>query len=70
VFVALGTIVLEPFVGDFQDKLFDESQFFFEDQRGKCPMIIFTHIHISSVDVELHHRSKRSATFARLTLVD
>jgi hypothetical protein len=28
---ALGTIVPELFVGDFQDQLFDESQFIFED---------------------------------------
>jgi hypothetical protein len=34
---ALGTIVSEPFIGDFQDQPFDESQFLFEDQQGKCP---------------------------------
>jgi hypothetical protein len=27
----LGTIVLEPFVGDFQVLVFDESHFIFED---------------------------------------
>jgi hypothetical protein len=36
---ALGTVVLDPFVGDFQDLPFDESQFLFEDQQGKCPLI-------------------------------
>jgi hypothetical protein len=35
----LGTVVPEPFVGDFQDLPFDESQFLFEDQQGKCPLI-------------------------------
>jgi hypothetical protein len=28
---ALGTIVPRPFIGDFQDLLFDESKFLFED---------------------------------------
>jgi hypothetical protein len=70
VFVALGTIAPKPFVGDFQDQRFDESQFFFEDHQGKCPLIIFAPIPLSSVDVEPHDRSKRSATFARLTSVD
>jgi hypothetical protein len=40
----LGTIVLELFIGDFHDLLFDESQFLFEDQHGKCPLIIFAPI--------------------------
>jgi hypothetical protein len=41
---ALGTVVLEPFIGDFQDLLFDESQFLFKDQQGKCHLIIFAPI--------------------------
>jgi hypothetical protein len=36
---ALGTVVPEPFIGDFQDLLIDESQFLFEDQQSKCPLI-------------------------------
>jgi hypothetical protein len=36
---ALGIIVPEPFVGDLQDLPFDESQFLFEDQQGKCRLI-------------------------------
>jgi hypothetical protein len=27
----------EPFFEDFQDKAFQESQFFFAEQQGKCP---------------------------------
>jgi hypothetical protein len=37
----VGTVVLEPFIEDFQDHLFDESQFLLVDQQGKCPLIIF-----------------------------
>jgi hypothetical protein len=33
----LGTIVLEPLFGDFQEQGFDESLFHFEEQKGKCP---------------------------------
>jgi hypothetical protein len=29
--------VLEPFFKDFQDQAFEESQFFFAEQEGKCP---------------------------------
>jgi hypothetical protein len=41
---ALGTIVPEPFIADYQVLLFDESHFLFEGQQGKCPMIIFAPI--------------------------
>jgi hypothetical protein len=34
---ALGIVVLEPFSEDFQDQAFEESQFFFAEQQGKCP---------------------------------
>jgi hypothetical protein len=27
----------EPFFEDFQDQAFEESQFFFVEQQGKCP---------------------------------
>jgi hypothetical protein len=27
----------EPFFEDFQDQAFEESQFFFAEQQGKCP---------------------------------
>jgi hypothetical protein len=67
---ALGTVVLESFVGDFQDQFFDESQFLFEDQQGKCPLTILRLCSLCSVDVELHDRSKHRTTFARLTSVD
>jgi hypothetical protein len=33
----LGNTVLEPFFEDFQDQAFEESQFFFVEQQGKCP---------------------------------
>jgi hypothetical protein len=33
----LGNAVLEPFFEDFQDQAFEESQFFFTEQQGKCP---------------------------------
>jgi hypothetical protein len=29
--------MLEPFFKDFQDQAFEESQFFFAEQQGKCP---------------------------------
>jgi hypothetical protein len=29
--------MLEPFFEDFQDQAFEESQFFFAEQQGKCP---------------------------------
>jgi hypothetical protein len=67
---ALGIIVSEPFVEDFQDQLFDESQFLSEDQQGKCPFTILRLSSLDSIDVELYDRSKRCATFARLTSVD
>jgi hypothetical protein len=67
---ALGTIVPEPYIGDFQDQLFDESQFLFEDQQGKCPLTNVLPCSLYSVDVELHDRSKHCATFAMLTSVD
>jgi hypothetical protein len=35
----LGTIMPEPFIGDFLDLPFDESQFLFKDQQGKYPLI-------------------------------
>jgi hypothetical protein len=54
---ALGTIVLEPFVGHFQEEVFDESQFLFEDQQGKCPLNILCLCSIYSIDVDLHDRS-------------
>jgi hypothetical protein len=70
VFVALGTVVPEPFVGDFKDLLFDESQFLFEDHQGKCLLIILHLYSLFSVDVELHDRSKCCANFARITSID
>jgi hypothetical protein len=33
----LGNIVREPFFEDFLDQAFEESQFFFVEQQGKCP---------------------------------
>jgi hypothetical protein len=33
--LALGTVVLEPFVEDFQEQAFDEFQFHFVEQQGK-----------------------------------
>jgi hypothetical protein len=33
----LGNVVLEPFFEEFQDQAFEESQFFFMVQQGKCP---------------------------------
>jgi hypothetical protein len=33
----LGNTVPEPFFEDFQDEAFEGSQFFFEEQQGKCP---------------------------------
>jgi hypothetical protein len=33
----LGNTVPEPFFKDFQDQAFEENQFFFEEQHGKCP---------------------------------
>jgi hypothetical protein len=41
--LVLGTIVLELFVEDFQEQVFDESQFLFEVQQAKCP---FTVLHL------------------------
>jgi hypothetical protein len=38
--LALGSIVPEPFVEDFQEQAFDESQFLFVEQQGKCPLTI------------------------------
>jgi hypothetical protein len=38
---ALGTFVLEPFIGYFQYQLFDESKFLFTHQQGKCPFTNF-----------------------------
>jgi hypothetical protein len=38
VLLALGTIVPEPFAKDFQDQAFDEFQFLFVKQHGKCPL--------------------------------
>jgi hypothetical protein len=32
---ALGNIVSGPFIEDFQDQAFEESQFFFAEQQGK-----------------------------------
>jgi hypothetical protein len=29
--------VPEPFFEDFQDEAFEESQFFFVEEQGKCP---------------------------------
>jgi hypothetical protein len=58
---ALGTIVLEPFVEDFQEQAFDESQFLFEDQQGKCPMTILYLCSLYSVDVEFLRINKASA---------
>jgi hypothetical protein len=29
--------MMEPFFEDFQDQAFEESQFFFAEQQGKCP---------------------------------
>jgi hypothetical protein len=70
VFVALGNVVLEPFVGDFQDLLFDESQFLFKDWQGKCPLIILHICPLYSIDVELYDSSKHCATFTRITSID
>jgi hypothetical protein len=33
----LGNTVSGPFFEDFQDQAFEESQFFFVEQKGKCP---------------------------------
>jgi hypothetical protein len=66
---ALGTIVQEPFIGDFQGMPFDESLFLFEYRQGKCPLINLC-LYLYSVDVELHVRSECCTTFARLTSVD
>jgi hypothetical protein len=33
----LGNAVPETFFEDFQDQAFEESQFFFAEQQGKCP---------------------------------
>jgi hypothetical protein len=33
----LGNDVPEPFFEDFQDQAFEEFQFFFVEQQGKCP---------------------------------
>jgi hypothetical protein len=38
--LALGSIVPEPFAEDFQEQAFDESQFLFVEQQGKCPLTI------------------------------
>jgi hypothetical protein len=32
--------MLEPFIADFQEQAFDESQFLFEDRQGKYPLTI------------------------------
>jgi hypothetical protein len=32
-----GNTVPEQFFDDFQDQAFEESQFFFAGQQGKCP---------------------------------
>jgi hypothetical protein len=58
---ALGTIVPEPFVEDFQEQAFDESQFLFEDQQGKCPMTILCLCSLYSIDVEFLWINKASA---------
>jgi hypothetical protein len=29
--------MMQPFFEDFQDQAFEESQFFFVEQQGKCP---------------------------------
>jgi hypothetical protein len=34
---ALGNTMPELFFEDFQDQAFEESQFFFAEQQGKCP---------------------------------
>jgi hypothetical protein len=56
----LGSTVLEPFFEDFQDQAFEESQFFFVEQQGKCldhfAPITFP---IYSVEIKLYDRSKR-----------
>jgi hypothetical protein len=70
VFVVLGTVLPESFLGGFQDLLFDESQSLFEDQQGKCLLIISRLYSLYFVGVELHDRSKCCATFARLTGID
>jgi hypothetical protein len=62
--------VSKPYIGDFQDQLFDKSQFLFEDQQHKCPLTILHLCYLYSIDVELDDRSMRCATFARLTSVD
>jgi hypothetical protein len=33
----LGNTVPEPFFEEFQEQAFEESQFFFVEQQGKCP---------------------------------
>jgi hypothetical protein len=35
--MTLGNVVPEPFFEDFQDEAFEESQFFFVEEQGKCP---------------------------------
>jgi hypothetical protein len=40
VLLVLGTVVPEPFAKDSQEQAFDEFQFLFADQQGKCPLTI------------------------------
>jgi hypothetical protein len=55
----IGDTVPELFFEDFQDQAFEESQFFFAEQQGKCPCPFCAHYFlIYSVEIELHDRSK------------
>jgi hypothetical protein len=36
----LGTVLLEPFIEDFQEQEFDEFPFLFAEQHDKCPLTI------------------------------
>jgi hypothetical protein len=40
VLLALGTVVLGTFAEDFQEQAFEEFQFLFAEQQGKCPLTI------------------------------
>jgi hypothetical protein len=54
--------VSEPFFEDFQYQAFEESQFLFVEQQGKCPSFCAYIFFLSnSIEVELHDRSKRYA---------
>jgi hypothetical protein len=41
--------MLEPFAEDFHEQAFDESQFLFAEQQGKCPLTIFAPMSLPSI---------------------